>query len=142
MIPGAGHADRAEGGVNSFGAIGDEGGVMACAAIDARTAIAAVAAQDLFDERGADGVHRSPHGQLYGCQRVGFGVRGGQGGGGQLGQAAYLGGGVGPEVSEEPPFSAPVTASGSSAAAGCSGRASQIASLTSTISAITDWNVL
>ena len=115
---------------------------MAAAAVDVGPAIAVVGGQDLLEQPGSRRVKCFAHRHLHGPQHVLAGTGIGQARSGSSGEGGYLGGDLRLEVRAEPPFSAPLTASGGSPAAGRTGRASQIASFTSTISATVDWNRL
>ena len=89
--------------------------------------------EQVLEERPAEAQHGGSDGQLQGAQafRSARGPERARGGGGEAGQ---LGRELRPEVLEEPPFLAPAPPRGPSAASGLTGRASQIASLSSTIS--------
>lgn len=102
---------------------------MAGPALDPRAAVARVGAQQLLQQPAADPGHRGPDGQLHPFQVTGRA----QGPRRQRRQAGYLGRELRLELPEEPPFSPGVPA-GPSPASGETGRAWQIASLTSTIS--------
>ena len=106
---------------------------MAHPAVDPRAAMAGVEREQLFEERPAEALHRGPDRQLQGAQ-AGGSCRAAKGARGEGGQAGQLGGELRREVREEPPFWAPVVPGGWPSARGASGRAAQIASLTSTIS--------
>ena len=106
---------------------------MALPALDVRAAMTGVEREQVFEERPTQPQHGGPDGELQGAQAVGssHAAERARGGGGQTGQ---LGGELRPEALGEPPFSAPAPPPGPSPASGLTGRASQIASLSSTIS--------
>ncbi|WP_245551401.1 hypothetical protein [Gordonia rhizosphera] len=106
---------------------------MPTATVDAGTAVPAVGTQQLFEQTRPDLGHRRPDRHLHPAQ-VGIGTA--QRAGSQGGQPVYFGGDLRRDLfgdlGGEPPFSACVAA-GATGAAAPGGRASQIASLTSTI---------
>ena len=130
MIVGAAHRDRAQHGVDRAGPVGDELGVMARAAVDSRAAVAGVGGQQLLQQRTTQPRHRGADRQLHRLQAL---AERAQRGNGQFGQAFYLGGELRFDLLAEPPFSASVPAEGATAVSASGGRASQMASLTSTI---------
>ncbi len=132
----------AQRGAEGLGDVGHGAGLVAAAAVNVGAAIAVVGGQDLLQQPPARRVQGFAHRHLHRPQHVLAGDRTGQGHRGRPGEGGYLGGDLRLEVREEPPFSAPVSASGRSLTTGRTGRASQIASLTSTISATVDWDRL
>src|SRR5258705_1272503 len=87
--------------------------------------------QKLFQEGSANGDHRGPHGQFHRAQPVPARQRRRR----QRGQPGYLGGELRLDLVVEPLFS-PSGSGGAAGAAAPTGRASQIASFTSTISSV------
>ena len=108
---------------------------MPGAAIDPLAAMPGTQGQQALQQRAAQPGHSGADRQLHRLQPLGTGARraGGQRAGGQRRQPLYLGGELRLDLRAEPPFSAAVPAGGPCPAAGSAGRASQIASLTSTI---------
>ena len=135
VVPRTAQLDRAEHGVERLGAVGHEVGLMSATAVDVGASIAAVRGQDLLEQPGSRRVQGLAHRHLHSPEHVVAAAGIGERRSGRLGEGGYLGGDLCLEVREEPPFSAPLTASARSPAGARTGRASQIASFTSTISA-------
>ena len=142
VVPRTAKPDGAQRGVEGLGAVGNEAGLVAAAAVDVGAAIAVVGGQDLLQQPGSRRVQSFAHRHLHSPQHVAAGTGIGQRRSCGPGEGGYLGGDLRLEVREEPPFSAPLTASGTSFGAGRTGRASQIASFTSTMSAPVEVNRL
>src|SRR5439155_18923657 len=119
----------AEHGVDPFGPIRHELGLVALPAVDPGSAVAGVGVQELLQQAGPQMQHRGADRQLRGFQAL---ARGAQGASGPLGQLVYLRRELRLQLVAEPPFSSSVPAGGAAAAVS-GGRASQMASLTSTI---------
>ena len=144
VVVGAAHLDRAEHGADGLGPVADELRLVPGVAIDPLAAMPGIQAQQALQQRAAQPGHRGADRQLHRLQPLGTGSHraGGQRAGGERRQPLYLGGELRLDLRAEPPFSAPVPAGGPCPAAGSAGRASQIASLTSTIcsdSAVNRW---
>ena len=133
VVVGAAQRDPPEHGVEVLVAVADELREMLLAAVDPRPAVPGVGGQQALQQLGAELGHRGADRQLHrrharpGAQRVR----------GQRGQPLYLGRERRGDLVAEPPFSSPVVAAGGADTAGFGGRASQIASLTSTICSLT-----
>ncbi|VBA45418.1 hypothetical protein LAUMK13_05462 [Mycobacterium innocens] len=132
MVVGASQRDPAQHGVEVLVAVADEHRVMSLPAVDPRPAVPGVGGQQLLQQRGAKLGHRGADRQLHRGQARARA----QCVGGDRGQPVYLGGDLRRDLLAEPLFSSPVAAGGAEAA-GFGGRASQIASLTSTICSLT-----
>jgi len=115
---------------------------MACPAVDPWSTVAAVQAQQVRQQRGAEFAHRRPDRQLHRGQTLtALPTVGAERARSQFGQPGYFGGELRLERADEPPLSPTVSVGvwGSSVNAEM-GLASQIASLTSTIWALTVTN--
>ena len=110
---------------------------MAGAAVHPRAAMPGIQGQQALQQAGAQPGHRGADRQLHRLQAL----AGAEGPRGRRGQALYLGGELRLECRAEPPLSPPCSG-GPPPASRLTGRASQIASLTSAIfsvSAVNSW---
>ena len=105
---------------------------MTRSTVDPLTAMSGVGREELVEQRGAQLGHRGPDRELHRSQALGPTVA--ERACRQLGQPGYFGGELRLELGEEPLFSASGSLGWASAASGGTGLASQIASLTCTIS--------
>jgi hypothetical protein len=137
VIPRTLEGDRAEHGVDGLVPVGDEFRLVAGPAVHPRAAVAGVPPEQVFQQPAAQPGHRGPDRQLHRVQAAAGSQRARR----QAGQAPYLGGDLRRERLAEPPLS-PAGAAGGSPAAGVTGLASQIASLTSTICSLSTANCL
>jgi hypothetical protein len=133
VVVGAPQLDRAQHGVDRAGPVADELGHMTCTAVDPWPTMARIGGQRPAQQRAPEPHHRGAHGQLHRRQVLPGGTQQAHG---QRRQPVYLRGELGFDLPAEPPFSSPVAAGGA-VAAGFGGRASQIASLTTTICSLT-----
>lgn len=141
------HPDRTEHGVDGLGTVGDEVGHMPGPARGAGAAVARIGSQQSLQQGSAQGGHcRTDRLFQHGQAAAGTGA---QAAGCQCSQGLNFTGEVVPDPAQEPPFSPSVAAGstngpapgGDSAAAAVTGRASQIASFTSTIASVTVANL-
>src|ERR1035437_2231567 len=115
---------------------------MACPAVDPGPAVAAVQAQQAFQQPGAEFAHRRPDRQLHRGQTLtALPTVGAERARSQFGQPGYFGGELRLERADEPPLSPTVSVGvwGSSVNAE-NGLARQIAPLTAPTSALTVTN--
>lgn len=105
---------------------------MALPAVDPRAALPGVERQQTLEQRPTQPQHGGADGQLDRAQAVALGLR--QRARRQLAESPYLGRELRLELDEEPLFSSSVSPGAASSASADTGRAAQIAALTSTIS--------
>ena len=138
VVVGAAHGDRPEHRVDDLVPVGHEPGLVPGAAIHRRAAVPGIQGQQVFQQARAQPGHRGPDRQFHRRQAL----PGAQGPGRQRRQPLYLGGRLRREPCPEPPFSPSGSCGpgGSPAAGAAAGRASQIASFTSTICSVSAAN--
>ena len=118
-------------GLDRPGPVGDKLGQMTCSTVDSLYAVARVGGQQPEAPASPEPYHRGADGQLHRPQILAGRTECADG---HLGQAGYLRRELRFDLLGEPAFSASVSAEGETVSATFGGRASQMATLTSTIS--------
>ena len=134
MVVGTAQRYTPQHGIDVLVAVTDELRGMPGLAVDPRPAMSGVGGQQLPQQHGTKLGHRGADGQLHRAQSR---TRRAQRVDRERRQPFYLGRDLRRDLVVEPPFSSPVVAAGGAVAAGFGGRASQMASLTATISSLT-----
>jgi len=138
VVVGAAHGDRPEHRVDDLIPVGHEPGLVPGPAAHYRAVIPGIQGQQVLQQVRAQPGHRGPDRQFHRRQALPAAQRPGR----QRRQPLYLGGRLRREPRPEPPFSPSRSCcpGGSPAAGAAAGRASQIASLTSTIFSVSAAN--